>query len=140
MVASDPLDDRLADHDALDDPDFDGVAVQDRPLFDVQLDIGSDLARRAPAVGQSVRVASQEADPVADTPLAEARQVEFGRRDRAVQGAAAVLASLLVGPDDDLERVPEAHARIMQSPRYLDRAHDTDHAVVVAAVRYRVDV
>jgi hypothetical protein len=69
-----------------------------------------------------------------------ADDVECRGAEPAGHGLAAGRAALLIREDDELERMACRDARVAQEFRHLDCAKDAHVAVVVAALRHRVDV
>ena len=85
-------------------------------------------------------IAADEGDPLLDR-LAAARDVlQLARQELATHGATSVQAALFVLPDHDLERMTRDDAVLGERLCDFDRRERADVAVVVAALRDRVDV
>jgi hypothetical protein len=126
--------------DALDHADLHALLVEDVPLLDVELEVGRDAARFVPSRGEVLRVAADARDLLRQGYAVTPRAAELFVGDQSDVSAAAGQAALLVAPDYDLQRAPVAVAGLGQGVRHLDGRHRAHVAVVVAAVRHRVDV
>jgi len=85
-------------------------------------------------------VAADERDALLHRLAAVGDGLELGRRDLPAHRAAAKQASLLVLPDHDFDRVLRDDVVLGEGLCDFDRAHRPDVAVVVAALRHRIDV
>jgi hypothetical protein len=126
--------------DAFDDADIDIALVENRALFDVQLDVRFQVARLATRIGQSIGIAADRPDAVANGLAAVALDIECVRLEMTGHCHATDRAALLVREYDDFERMLQANAALLQRPCNFDRSDHADVAVVVAAARHGVDV
>ena len=126
--------------DPLDHADIDVALVQDRALFDVQLDEGRQLTRLAPSTIQLVGVAADQPKSLAYRLAAMAEDVERGRLYLAGHRATSDGAAFFVGKADDLDRMPSDEIILEQELRHLDGADHANVAVKVTTTRNRIDV
>lgn len=127
-------------NNALDDADGDALPIEDRALFNMQFHVSRDIPRRFLVFTESLGMAAQVANAITQSLVAKAGQAHLERCNGAGPGAAPGLAAFLVAPHDDLERVIELKFRFVKRSGDFDGRHHTDDAVVMAAVRHRIDV
>ena len=127
-------------HDALDDADLDASFVENRALLDVQFQISLDIVRPAPCGVESGWIAAHGANSVTDRQAAVAHQAECIRANRSGHRLASEGAAFFVGETHDLERMTRRNSMLAEEGCGLDRADDADVAVVVATLRYGIDV
>ena len=127
-------------HDALDDADVDAGFVENRALLDVQFEIGRDVARPAPRGVESGWIAANGANSVADRQAAVTHQAECICANLAGHRLASDRAAFFVGETHDLERMTRGNSILAEEGCGLDRANDTDVAVVIATLRHGIDV
>ena len=106
----------------------------------MQLDVAGDVSLLQHRLVEPRDVAADEPDPLADRLSGSRDFLEIRRGDLSGRALASDRPAFLVRPDDDVERVTEAHALIAERARHLDGAKGTDGPVEVAAVGHRVDV
>ena len=137
---------RRRGRDRRHDADRHVLALEDRPLLDVQLDEGGVVIGRQPHVGRGRRESR---------PLGARRRASGPRRRAARRGRSAVSAPaqrpaadaadaearrLLAREHEQLDRSPRPEAGGLQRADRLQPAEDADRAVVPAGVRDRVGV
>jgi len=128
-----------------DDPDRQAVALEDRPLLDVELEVGDGGVEPRPRPRGRIEVDPvggervDQADAVAVLDVVDAARVDRpGRQARPEQGAPEPRA-LLVGPVDQRD----GHGRLTGGGERAQDLEPTEHperAVEPAAVGHRVDV
>jgi hypothetical protein len=126
--------------DPLDDANLDAVAVEHRPLLDVELEIDLDITKVSPGSVQTIRVATDIANPLTDGLATVADHLEGLLREVSDHRAAADQTALLVRKDHHLQRVTGDYIGFVQDLSTLDGGDDADITIVVAALGDRVDV
>src|SRR5262249_11280711 len=125
-----------------DDADVAALAVEDRRLLDVQLEIAVErtVAERRLAGITDARqlVFEAQAGIVPGVERLGGRQL-VGEGQRAHQRRAEA-GPLFVGPDDDLDGAPCLYTAIVERADRLQPAHDPQHAVVAATANLRVEM
>jgi hypothetical protein len=122
--------------------DIDAFRIQQRPLLDVELEVGVELASahgRAAGVADAVEL-------VAEAPALVVAALEHPvDRVHAGKGAGGdhrrrEARAFLVGPVHDLDGAPRFHLLFVQSSDHFQAGQDADDAVVAPAVHLGVEM
>ncbi len=118
------------------------LAIEDRPLLDVQLEVGVDraAAHRGLAVVADALELAAELLAVVVAQGEHPVHVEDAREGARGHHRRREARALLVGPAHQLERALGAHAPVVQRAQHLEAGQHADDAVVLAARELGVEV
>ena len=124
------------------DADVDPLVLEDRPLLDMQLEEGVDLARPDLFLALPADPFELVAEALAVAVLARVGPVEFVHAREHARGEhrRREARTLLVGPVGDHDRVLRPDAEIVERADDLQPAQDAKHAVIFSTGRLGVEM
>ena len=125
-----------------DDADLHALAVEDRPLLDMELDIGVEGVRRSlhlTAIADAVELLADRLAIVVTPAERPVERIGAGKAARADHGRREAPA-LLIGPVDHLDRPFRAVAELVERAADLQPAEHAGDAVEAPAIHLRIEM